>query len=59
MLLPHYVARQHANLVGILHDAFSMPFPTWLLIHNDAAGLARVRAVADLVYRCFAKLDSF
>lgn len=56
-LLPRYIAALNPNLVGVLHDEFSTPFPIWLVTHNEMASLARVRAVADLVHRCFATLQ--
>lgn len=56
-LLPSYIAALHPELIGVLHKTFAIPFPIWLVIHNDMAALARVRAVADLMFDCFIQLD--
>jgi DNA-binding transcriptional LysR family regulator len=56
-LLPDYIAARHPELIGVLHETFAVPFPIWLVIHGDMAALARVRAVADLMFNCFIQLD--
>ncbi|MDB5687548.1 MAG: bacterial regulatory helix-turn-helix, lysR family protein [Rhizorhabdus sp.] len=46
-LLPRYAAEPHLGLVSVLPDQVRMMVPLWLLIHQNVAPLARVRAVVD------------
>lgn len=47
VLLPRYAAEPHLKLVRVLPDQVRMMVPLWMLIHQNVAPLARVRAVVD------------
>src|SRR3546814_2142592 len=46
-LLPDYVVSPDMDLVPVLPEQVVFPLELWLLIHADAARLARIRKVAE------------
>ena len=46
-VLPHFIGRRDARLVPVLADAVSITRSFWIVVHQDIARLARVRAVID------------
>lgn len=50
-ILPDFLARQHPELKCVLPSEFAFTRTFWLLVHADIRALARVRAVAEFIYR--------
>ncbi|MFN7057139.1 LysR family transcriptional regulator [Hyphomonas sp.] len=41
------LARRHGGLVRLLPEAFSLPMETWVTMHEDLTGVARMKVVFD------------
>ncbi len=50
-VLPHFVASAYPDLVRVLAQDVAISRSFWLLMHADSKDLARIRAVADYIYR--------
>ncbi len=48
-ILPHHAARHFADLVPVLQDAISIPFPVWLVTHRALHTSRRIRVDFDLL----------
>jgi DNA-binding transcriptional LysR family regulator len=48
-ILPAFLAREQAGLVRVLPDAVRLTRPLWLIVHQDLAELARIRAVLRFI----------
>jgi DNA-binding transcriptional LysR family regulator len=48
-VLPAFLAREEPGLVRVLPDEVSLTRSLWLIVHQDLAGLARVKAAAAFV----------
>ena len=44
-ILPAFLAREESGLVRVLPDEVILTRSLWLIVHQDLAGLARVKAV--------------
>lgn len=48
-VLPAFIARDEPGLVRVLPDAVSLTRTLWMIVHQDLAELARVKAVARFI----------
>ncbi|WP_421791685.1 LysR family transcriptional regulator [Hyphobacterium sp.] len=57
-VLPHFIARDYADLLPILRDQFSVTVPTWLVTHSELNTSQRVRIVFDQIAKTFAEIKN-
>ena len=48
-MLPAFLAGEEAGLVRVLPDEVSLTRSLWLIVHQDLAELARIKAVVKFV----------
>jgi|SRR5471030_1843133 len=54
--LPDYLAQQHPELIRLLpHQSREKPYEVWLVMHQDLAHTARVKAVMKVIAEAFQK----
>ncbi len=54
-ILPKFIATRHADLVPILQAEIDVKRSFWLAIHEDDAGLARIKVLSDYLARLVRK----
>jgi DNA-binding transcriptional LysR family regulator len=54
-ILPKFIANRHIDLVPILQAEIDVKRSFWLAIHEDVAGLARIKVLSDYLARLVKK----